>query len=74
MRDLLHHQTKQALKDSTHHGLRAFHGRARDKALPPAQTGGKTSRCTISFDPTSKRYAEAREFRGLYDSIRMPSV
>lgn len=38
------------------------------KALPPAQTGGKDIPLHDIFDPSAKRYAEAREFRELYDS------
>ena len=38
------------------------------KALPPAATGGKDISLHDIFDPAAKRYAEAREFRELYDS------
>ena len=38
------------------------------EALPPAATGGKDISVHDIFDPSAKRYAEAREYRELYDS------
>lgn len=62
-------KTKQALKDSARiMGFDFSMGERVTKALPPAQTGGKDIPLHDIFDPTSKRYAEAREFRELYDS------
>jgi DNA polymerase-3 subunit alpha len=62
-------KTKQALKDSARiMGYEFSMGDRITKALPPAQTGGKDISLHDIFDPKSKRYAEAREFRELYDS------
>ena len=62
-------KTKQALKDSARiMGYEFSMGERITKALPPAQTGGKDIPLRDIFEPTSKRYAEAREFRELYDS------
>jgi DNA polymerase-3 subunit alpha len=62
-------KTKQALKDSARiMGYEFSMGDRITKALPPAQTGGKDISIHDIFDPKSKRYAEAREFRELYDS------
>ena len=62
-------KTKQALKDSARiMGYEFSMGERITKALPPAQTGGKDIPLHDIFEPTSKRYAEAREFRELYDS------
>ncbi|MBF9694618.1 DNA polymerase III subunit alpha [Bifidobacterium dentium] len=62
-------KTKQALKDSARiMGFDFSMGERVTKALPPAQTGGKDIPLHDIFDPASKRYAEAREFRELYDS------
>ena len=69
MRDLRHHQNQTGAEGlRTNHGLRILHGRAHHQALPPAQTGGKDIPLHDIFEPSSKRYAEAREFRELYDS------
>ena len=57
--------------DPIQHGLifeRFLNPERVTKALPPAQTGGKDIPLHDIFDPASKRYAEAREFRELYDS------
>ena len=62
-------KTKQALKDSARiMGYDFSVGDKITKALPPAQTGGKDIPLRDIFDPSAKRYAEAREFRELYDS------
>ena len=62
-------KTKQALKDSARiMGYDFSVGDKISKALPPAQTGGKDIPLHDIFDPSAKRYAEAREFRELYDS------
>ncbi len=62
-------KTKQALKDSARiMGYDFSVGEKITKALPPAQTGGKDIPLHDIFDPSAKRYAEAREFRELYDS------
>ena len=62
-------KTKQALKDSARiMGYEFSVGEKITKALPPAATGGKDISLHDIFDPTAKRYAEAREFRELYDS------
>lgn len=62
-------KTKQALKDSARiMGYDFSVGDKITKALPPAQTGGKDIPLHDIFDPSAKRYAEAREFRELYDS------
>ena len=62
-------KTKQALKDSARiMGYEFSMGERITKALPPAQTGGKDIPLHDIFEPSSKRYAEAREFRELYDS------
>ncbi|WP_291526978.1 DNA polymerase III subunit alpha [Bifidobacterium sp. UBA744] len=61
-------KTKQALKDSARiMGYEFSMGDKVTKALPPSKNGKDASLAEI-FDPTSKRYAEAREFRELYDS------
>ena len=62
-------KTKQALKDSARiMGYEFSVGEKITKALPPAATGGKDISLHDIFDPAAKRYAEAREFRELYDS------
>ena len=62
-------KTKQALKDSARiMGYEFSMGERITKALPPAATGGKDIPLHDIFEPSSKRYAEAREFRELYDS------
>ena len=62
-------KTKQALKDSARiMGYDFSVGDKITKALPPAQTVGKDIPLHDIFDPSAKRYAEAREFRELYDS------
>ena len=62
-------KTKQALKDSARiMGYDFSVGDKITKALPPAQTGGKDIPLHDIFDPSAKRYAEAREFRELYVS------
>ena len=62
-------KTKQALKDSARiMGYDFSVGDKITKALPPAQTGGKDIPLHDIFDPSAKRYTEAREFRELYDS------
>ncbi|MCI1832249.1 MAG: DNA polymerase III subunit alpha [Bifidobacterium sp.] len=61
-------KTKQALKDSARiMGYEFSVGEKITKALPPSKNGKDASLKDI-FDPGSKRYAEAREFRELYDS------
>lgn len=61
-------KTKQALKDSARiMGYEFSMGDMVTKALPPSKNGKDASLKEI-FDPTSKRYAEAREFRELYES------
>jgi DNA polymerase-3 subunit alpha len=61
-------KTKQALKDSSRiMGYEFSMGERVTKALPPSANGKDISLHDI-FDPNSKRYAEAREFRDLYDS------
>ena len=61
-------KTKQALKDSARiMGYEFSVGERITKALPPSKNGKDASLHDI-FDPTSKRYAEAREFRELYDA------
>ncbi|WP_314687792.1 DNA polymerase III subunit alpha [uncultured Bifidobacterium sp.] len=61
-------KTKQALKDSARiMGYEFSVGDRITKALPPSKNGKDVSLREI-FDATSKRYAEAREFRELYDS------
>ncbi len=64
-----HHQTKQALKDSARiMGIRLLRRRQDHQSLlPPHRPAARTFRCTTSSDQV-KRYAEAREFRELYDS------
>ncbi|MDY4677549.1 DNA polymerase III subunit alpha [Bifidobacterium tsurumiense] len=60
-------KTKQALKDSAR--IMSFDystGERITKALPPSKNGKDVSLKDI-FDESSKRYAEAREFRELYD-------
>ncbi|PJM73655.1 DNA polymerase III subunit alpha [Bifidobacterium primatium] len=62
-------KTKQALKDSARiMGYEFSMGERVTKALPPAATGGKDISLHDIFDPGAKRYAEAREYRELYDS------
>ena len=62
-------KTKQALKDSARiMGYEFSVGERVTKALPPAETGGKDIKLHDIFDPSAKRYAEAREYRELYDS------
>ncbi|WP_170112488.1 DNA polymerase III subunit alpha [Bifidobacterium catulorum] len=62
-------KTKQALKDSARiMGYEFSMGERVTKALPPAETGGKDIKLHDIFDPKAKRYAEAREYRELYDS------
>ncbi|NEG88990.1 DNA polymerase III subunit alpha [Bifidobacterium aerophilum] len=62
-------KTKQALKDSARiMGYEFSMGEKVTKALPPAATGGKDISLHDIFDPNAKRYAEAREFRELYDA------
>lgn len=62
-------KTKQALKDSARiMGYDFSMGDTVTKALPPAETGGKDISLHDIFDPKAKRYAEAREYRELYDS------
>ena len=61
-------KTKQALKDSARiMGYEFSMGERITKALPPSKNGKDASLKEI-FDPASKRYAEAREFRELYES------
>lgn len=61
-------KTKQALKDSARiMGYEFSVGEKITKALPPSKNG-KDASLKDMFDPNSKRYAEAREFRELYDS------
>ncbi|MEK0306881.1 DNA polymerase III subunit alpha [Bifidobacterium favimelis] len=61
-------KTKQALKDSARiMDYEYSMGDQVTKALPPSVNGKDMSLKEI-FDPNSKRYAEAREFRDLYDS------
>ncbi|SCC00172.1 DNA polymerase-3 subunit alpha [Bifidobacterium bohemicum] len=61
-------KTKQALKDSARiMGYEYSVGENITKALPPSKNG-KDASLKDMFDPNSKRYAEAREFRELYDS------
>jgi DNA polymerase-3 subunit alpha len=61
-------KTKQALKDSARiMGYEFSVGEHITKALPPSKNGKDASLKDI-FDPTSKRFAEAREFRELYES------
>ena len=61
-------KTKQALKDSARiMGYEYSVGEAVTKALPPSKNGKDASLKEI-FDPASKRFAEAREFRELYES------
>ena len=61
-------KTKQALKDSARiMGYDFAMGDKVTKALPPSKNGKDASLKEI-FDPTSKHYAEAREFRELYES------
>lgn len=60
-------KTKQALKDSARiMGYEFSVGENITKALPPSKNG-KDASLKDMFDPTSKRYAEAREFREKYD-------
>ncbi len=62
-------KTKQALKDSARiMGYEFAMGEKVTKALPPAATGGKDVPLHDIFDPQAKRYAEAREFRELFES------
>ena len=62
-------KTKQALKDSARiMGYEFAMGEKVTKALPPAATGGEEAALHDIFDPKAKRYAEAREFRELYES------
>lgn len=62
-------KTKQALKDSARiMGYDFSMGDTVTKALPPAETGGKDISLHDIFDPKAKRYAEAREYRELYES------
>ncbi|MDE5641270.1 MAG: DNA polymerase III subunit alpha, partial [Bifidobacterium castoris] len=62
-------KTKQAIKDSARiMGYEFAMGEKVTKALPPAATGGKDISVHDIFDPKSKRYAEAREYRELYES------
>lgn len=61
-------KTKQALKDSARiMGYEYSVGESVTKALPPSKNGKDASLDEI-FDPTSKRFAEAREFRELVES------
>lgn len=61
-------KTKQALKDSARiMGEDYSMGDRITKALPPSKNGKDASLREI-FDPDSKRYAEAREFRELCES------
>ncbi|MDN6017357.1 MAG: DNA polymerase III subunit alpha, partial [Bifidobacterium mongoliense] len=61
-------KTKQALKDSARiMGYEFSVGEKITKALPPSKNG-KDASLKDMFDPNSKRYAAAREFRELYDS------
>ncbi|BDR54374.1 DNA-directed DNA polymerase [Bombiscardovia apis] len=61
-------KTKNALKDSARiMGYEYSAGERVTKALPPSAMGKDVSLHDI-FDPSSKRYPEAREFRELYDS------
>ncbi|BDR53295.1 DNA-directed DNA polymerase [Bombiscardovia nodaiensis] len=61
-------KTKNALKDSARiMGYEYSMGDKVTKALPPSANGKDMSLKDI-FDPNSKRYPEAREFRELYDS------
>ena len=62
-------KTKQALKDSARiMGYDFSMGETVTKALPPSETGGKDISLHDIFDPAAKRYAEAREYRELYES------
>ncbi|MBT1163757.1 DNA polymerase III subunit alpha [Bifidobacterium felsineum] len=62
-------KTKQALKDSARiMGYDFSVGNTVAKALPPAETGGKDISLHDIFNPDAERYAEAREYRELYDS------
>ncbi|OZG48685.1 DNA polymerase III subunit alpha [Bombiscardovia coagulans] len=61
-------KTKNALKDSARiMGYEYSMGDKVTKALPPSANGKDMSLKDI-FDPDSKRYAEAAEFRELYDT------
>ena len=61
-------KTKQALKDSARiMGYDFSTGERVTKALPPVKNG-KDPSISEMFDETSKKYAEAREFRELYES------
>ncbi|MBR6439748.1 MAG: DNA polymerase III subunit alpha [Aeriscardovia sp.] len=61
-------QTKQALKDAARiMGYEFSMGEKIVKALPPAK-GGKDMTLQEIFDPGNVRYAEATEFRDLYES------
>lgn len=61
-------KTKQALKDSARiMGYDFSVGEKITKALPPSKNGKDASLKEI-FNASSKRYAEAREFRELYES------
>lgn len=61
-------KTKQALKDSARiMGYEFSMGEKVTKVLPPSKNGKDVSLSDI-FDEHSKRYAEAREFRELYDT------
>ncbi|MFD0705185.1 DNA polymerase III subunit alpha [Alloscardovia venturai] len=61
-------KTKQALKDSARIMDYDFSmGEQMTKALPPA-VGGKDISVADIFNPQSKRYEEAQEFRNLYES------
>lgn len=61
-------KTKQALKDSARiMGYEYSVGERITKALPPSKNGKDASLKEI-FDTNSKHYAEAREFRELYDA------
>ncbi len=61
-------KTKQALKDSARIMDYEFSmGDKVTKAIPPAANGKDISLKDI-FDPSAKRYAEAKEYRDLYDS------
>ncbi|WP_375169322.1 DNA polymerase III subunit alpha [Gardnerella vaginalis] len=61
-------KTKQALKDSARiMGYEFSVGEKITKVLPPAKNGKDMSLHDI-FDEKNKRYAEAREFREMYDT------
>lgn len=61
-------KTKQALKDSARiMGYEFSMGERVTKALPPSKNGKDASLKEI-FDPTSSHFAEAREFRELYEA------